>query len=166
MISLLEFLNPIIFWKVLRRVVINAQNRRYYVKQMKTLERNGTLKQIGMRLDMRSRAYYILNLEPETLMMGSDVLDLERSRVLESINLRKATFEKLDLIELIEIETSRIKDEDYYAYLIQVKYRPSSTFWDLAHVIGWIATFATLFFGVASNWAELLSIPNKYIKSL
>ena len=165
MIALLEFLNPVFFWKVLKRVLINAKNRRYYVKQMALLERNGTLKQIGMRLDMRSRAYYILNLEPETLMMGSDVLELERSRVVESVNLRKPTFEKADLIELIEIETSRIKDEDYYAYLIQVKYRPSSTAWDLIHAIGWAALAATLIIFLIGNWLEMWAFLNKYIKS-
>lgn len=142
MIGLIDFLNPLLFWKVLKKVLINIKNRRYYVQQMQKLAEDGTLKQMGMRLDLRSRAYYILNLEPETLMMGSEVLDLERSRVLESINLRKAVFEKADLVELIEVETQRIKNEDYYAYLIQVKYRPSSTYWNLAHAISWITLFA------------------------
>lgn len=139
MMGIIDFLNPLLFWKILKKVLINAKNRRYYVKQMQKLEEDGILKQMGMRLDLRRRAYYILNLEPETLMMGSEVLDLERSRVLESVNLRKPTFEKADLLELIEIKTQRIKTEDYYAYLIQIKYRPSSTVWNLVHVISWIS---------------------------
>jgi len=106
---------------------------------MLKLNRNGSLSQVGMRLDMRRRAYYILNLEPETLMMGTEVMELERSRVLESINSKKLIFETAELTELIEAKTERIKTTDHYAYLIQIKYRSMSGFGDWAHVLAWLS---------------------------
>jgi hypothetical protein len=137
--TVFEFLSPIIFWAKLKKIVISVKNWNFYVKTMRVLNENGTLKQMGMRLDLRSRAYYILNLEPETLMMGTEVLDLERSRVLESINLREPTFQNAGLIELIEVKTDRIKTDDYYAYLIQVKYRPAANRWEWFHVVSWLS---------------------------
>lgn len=161
--SFLELLNPVIFWQVLKKVLINARNRNYYVKQMRLLDESGTLKQIGMRLDMRSRAYYILNLEPETLMMGAEVLELERSRVMESINARKSTFEKAGLYELIEIDTTRIKNDDYYAYLIQVKYRKSASIWNLLHVITWSIGFAALLYYIVSRLPQIVEFGKSLI---
>jgi hypothetical protein len=141
--TIFEFLSPIDFWGSLKRAVINVKNWDFYVRRMRQLKQDGSLAQLGMRLDMRSRAYYILNLEPETLMMGSEVLELEKSRVLESINARKGLFEKAELFELIEIKTERIKTQDHYGYLIQIKYLPSSTSWDWFHAISWIAISTT-----------------------
>lgn len=136
--TLLEFLHPGIFWKNLKKVTRDIQNRHFYGRKMRELEENGTLKQFGMRLDMRSRAYYVLNLEPETLMMGAESLELEKSRVLESINVRKGIFETAELTELIEAKTERIKNAEYYAYLIQIKYRPISNLGHVSHVLGWM----------------------------
>jgi hypothetical protein len=160
--NLIEFLSPIVFWQVFKKVLVNLKNRSYYVKQMKTLDENGTLKQLGMRLDMRSRAYYILNLEPETLMMGQEVLDLEKSRVMESINVRKPAFMKANLFEMIEIETSRIKNEDYYAYLIQIKYRPSATIWNWVHIISWTASITILAYYILSQQSKIV----EFVKDL
>lgn len=145
--TLLEFLNPSIFWRSLTLIVKNIRNRNFYINQMLMLNRNGSLSQVGMRLDMRRRAYYVLNLEPESLMMGTEVMELERSRVLESINSKKLIFETAELTELIEAKTERIKTKDYYAYLIQIKYRPLAGFGNWAHVLAWLnlATVATVY---------------------
>jgi len=104
---------------------------------MKRLFADGSLKTNGMRLDKRNRAYYVLNLEPETLMMGEEVLELEKSRVYESLLKKKPLFEKAGIGELIEAETERIKNEDYYAYLIQIKYRPIATLWNVIYIAAW-----------------------------
>ena len=105
---------------------------------MRELDAAGSLAQFGMRLDMRNRAYYIINLEPETLLMGSEVLELEKSRVFESINLRKPLFATVDLSEIIEVKTERIKTEDHYAYLVQIKYRPLAKIQDHVYFFTWI----------------------------
>lgn len=135
--TLLEFLNPVNFWTTLRLAVRSAANHRFYNQKMRELDRNGSLKQFGMRLDMRSRAYYVINLEPETLLMGSEVLELEKSRVFESINLRKPMLENAGLGEIIEAKTERIKTNDHYGYLVQIKYRPIATVGDHLYLSSW-----------------------------
>lgn len=140
--KLLDALHPKMFRDTLIMVFRNFVNWRFYKKQMKILNEDGSLKQNGMRLDKRNRAYYVLNLEPEILMMGEETIDLERSRVYESLGKKKPLFEKAGLGEIIEAKTDRIKDENYYAYLIQVKYRPIATAWNVIYVVVWLAALA------------------------
>lgn len=149
--EILNLLNPITFYETLVRCVRNIVNHRFYKSQVKKLKNDGSLKQLSMRLDMRSRAYYILNLEPETLMAGAEALELERSRVFESLSLRKPIFEKAELGELIEAKTERIKTEDYYAYLIQIKYRPSAKFRDYFYALTWLTAAAFLIYWITQG---------------
>ena len=156
--TLYDFLSPKRFWKTLRSVSNNVENWNYYRQTMQSLRDTGTLSQAGMRLDMRNRAYYIINLEPETLMLGSDVLELERSRVLESIAVRKPIFENVNLGEIIEARTERIKTGEYYAYLIQIKYRPTVSIGNWVYLIMWLATYSSLALFGFSNMEYLVNI--------
>jgi len=142
--TLLEALKPRTFYETCVQVFRNFANRRFYTKQMKRLFADGSLKTNGMRIDKRNRAYYVLNLEPETLMMGDETIDLEKSRVYESLLKKKPLFEKAGIGELIEAETERIKNEDYYAYLIQIKYRPIATLWNIIYIAAWAAVAGLL----------------------
>lgn len=133
----LQFLSPVTAWRTALRIIRNERNHRFYNNKMREMEINGSLAQFGMRLDMRNRAYYVINLEPETLLMGSEVLELEKSRVLESINIRKPMFTSADLSEIIEVKTDRIKTEEHYAYLVQIKYRPLAKIQDYLYLLTW-----------------------------
>ena len=140
--KLRDAFHPKMFRDTLIMVFRNFANWRFYKKQMKRLNADGSLKQNGMRLDKRNRAYYVLNLEPEILMMGEETIDLERSRVYESLGKKKPLFEKAGLGEIIEAKTDRIKDETYYAYLVQIKYRPIATIWNVIYCFVWLAALA------------------------
>lgn len=155
---LLNFLDPRSFWERLGLVIRNYRNLIFYKKTMRELAENGSLKQYGMRLDKRCRAYYVLNLEPETLMLGQEVLELERSRVFESLGQKKVVLESAGLAEIIEAKTERIKTEDYYAYLIQIKYRPLTKLADLGLLCMWLGVLTLCVFGIfqlAGHWQEI-----------
>lgn len=102
--------------------------------------------------------YYALNLEPEILLMGEEAIELEKSRVYESILKKKPLFEKAGLGELIEAKTERIKNEDYYAYLIQIKYRPTSTRDNLFYAIIYGAVVSLLAYALIQIGFEYQSI--------
>ena len=154
--TLLQFLNPVTVWQTALRIIRDERNHRFHNKKMRELDANGALAQFGMRLDMRNRAYYVINLEPETLLMGSEVLELEKSRVLESINLRKPMFANADLAEIIEVKTERIKTEDHYAYLIQVKYRPLAKLQDYMYIFSWLGLAGLAAYGLTKLMASFL----------
>lgn len=180
--TILEALKPKTFYESLSQVIRNYSNWVFYKKTMVRLFENGTLKQYGLRLDSQKivtpavvntftnnvkkpaktsrgmfsrpkyRAYYVLNLEPETLMMGSEVLELEKSRIYESLLKKKVMFEDAGLGELIEAKTDRIKTDDFYAYLIQIKYRSTAAFSDVAYILLWAVSVVTLTYFVI-HWS-------------
>ena len=133
-----DFINPFTFYETIVVIIKNLKNFIFYRTKMSAINKTGVLKQTGLRLDRRARAYYVLNIEPELLMMGQDTLELEKSRVFESLAKKKELFETHNLTELIEAKTDRIKTSDYYAYLIQIKYRPMATFSNHIYVLSWL----------------------------
>ena len=133
-----DFINPVTFYETMVIIVKNLKNFIFYRTKMASINKTNVLKQAGLRLDLRARAYYVLNIEPELLMMGQDTPELEKSRVFESLTKKKELFENHNLTELIEAKTDRIKTSDYYAYLIQIKYRPMATFSNHIYVLSWL----------------------------
>jgi hypothetical protein len=133
-----DFINPFTFYETVVIVIKNLKNFIFYRTKMSDINKSGVLKQTGLRLDRRARAYYVLNIEPELLMMGQDTLELEKSRVFESLAKKKELFETHNLTELIEAKTDRIKTSEYYAYLIQIKYRPMATVSNHVYVLSWL----------------------------
>jgi hypothetical protein len=133
-----DFINPFTFYETAVIIIKNLKNFIFYRTKMSDINKSGVLKQTGLRLDRRARAYYVLNIEPELLMMGQDTLELEKSRVFESLAKKKELFETHNLTELIEAKTDRIKTSEYYAYLIQIKYRPMATVSNHVYVLSWL----------------------------
>ena len=133
-----DFINPFTFYETVVIIIKNLKNFIFYRTKMSAINKSGVLKQTGLRLDRRARAYYVLNIEPELLMMGQDTLELEKSRVFESLAKKKELFETHNLTELIEAKTDRIKTSEYYAYLIQIKYRPMATVSNHVYVLSWL----------------------------
>jgi hypothetical protein len=86
------------------------------------MEDQGLLSKFNLRVDILRRVYYVINLEPETLF-ANDSIDLEKSRVFESVNKIEGIFADNNLVEIIEVLSKRIKTDEYYAYLVWIKFR-------------------------------------------
>lgn len=164
---ILDFLNPISFWKNVTSCYKDVINYRFYRKVISKLEAEGLLKDKGMRTDLLRRVYFVINLLPETLLAGGDVDLLERSRVTEAIAERNQVFMKDGLLEIIEADYRRIKTADYYAYLVWIKYRWSSAISTWIKAILWIsllviliANYQVAINGAQSVWAWYLQINN------
>jgi hypothetical protein len=114
-----------------------------------------------MRYDWLRRVYFVINLLPETLLAGTDTDLLERSRVTEAIAERNQVFMKDGLLELAVADYRRIKDTDYYGYVIWIKYRSVSSFSDWAHVALWLSAL-----GIAAVNYQLAVDVAQYIKNL
>jgi len=110
-----------------------------------------------MRADTLKRVYFVINLLPETLLAGSDVELLERSRVTEAIAERNQVFMKDGLLEIIEADYRRIKTAEYYAYLVWIKYRWESKNFNLVqdHFVDFIAGNNSC---ELSNWSNCCQV--------
>jgi hypothetical protein len=119
--KLLNYLNPVEAFNSAKIIAKDISNYRFYRNKITDLEEKGFLKQWNMRADWIKRVYYVINLEPETLLATGDLADLEKSRVFDSVAKFQGKFADLNLTEIVDISTERIKDSEYYAYLIWVK---------------------------------------------
>lgn len=158
---LLKLINPIVVFGKAVVCFKEVANYRFYRRKIKELNKSGMLKDKGMRTDWLRRVYFVINLQPETLLAGSDTEMLERSRVTEAIAERNQIFTKDGLLEIVQADYRRIKDNDYYAYLIWIKYRTISTLSDWAHVIVWFAAL-----GIAAMNYHVIIEAAWYIKDL
>jgi hypothetical protein len=164
MSRLLNFLNPLSFWENVMTCYRDVSNYVFYRKTINQLAKDGLLREKGMRTDLLKRVYFVINLLPETLLAGGDVELLERSRVTEAIAERNQIFIKDGILEIIEADYKRIKNEDYYAYLIWVKYRSVSTLGTWLRAIVWISLLITLTANYQMFIDCVIYLKNLYVK--
>lgn len=123
--AILSFLNPRKVIESVQTIYQDTSNYLFYRKKISILEKEGIFQSLNMRSDWLKRVYYVINLEPETMLATGDLIELEKSRVYESVYKFQGRFADHNLVEIVDITTQRIKDSDFYAYLVMVKYRTS-----------------------------------------
>ena len=164
--GLINFLHPVTAYENLVSAIKDVSNYRFYRNQVATIEKRGFFKTMKMRVDWLKRVYYIVNLEPETLLAGQDVADLEKSRVFDSLSLVKGVISEYNLSEVINISTKRIKTEDVYAYLVWIKYKITTTKGKLFQLITWsvLAGYLVhlLFYGY-KHIDQIIAFVNQFI---
>jgi hypothetical protein len=156
--GLLNLINPIEAFNSARTVLKDLTNYWFYRKQIKAINEAGIFRTKKMRVDSLCRVYYVVNLEPELQLATGDLIDLEKSRVFESVSKVQGIFADHNLIEIVDVSSKRIKDDDYYAYLVTIKYRVESELSDLVKtvILGVMVYYLVhLGFWVGENWAFL-----------
>lgn len=133
--GLLDLLNPIEAIGSVKTIAKDISNYRFYRKKIKLIEESGIFKDRKMRVDYLSRVYYVVNLEPELQLATGDLVDLEKSRVYESVYRLQGVFADHNLVEIVDVSSKRIKDSDHYAYLVTISYKVESETSDLIRSI-------------------------------
>ena len=157
--AILSFLNPRKVIESAQTIYQDASNYLFYRKKISVLENEGVFKALNMRTDWLKRTYYVVNLEPETMLATGDLIELEKSRVYESVYKFQGRFADHNLSEIVEITTQRIKDSDFYAYLVTVKYRTLSKAGDFYNAVcasAVVAYLVKIVIQVYINRAEVL----------
>ncbi len=151
--KLLNFINPVIAFNSTKDIIKDLNNYVFYRKQIKKMETQNFFKDLNARTDLLRRVYYVLNLEPETLLATGDLADLEKSRVFESVSKIQGRFADHNLVEIINVSSTRIKTDEYYAFLILIKYDSKFKFSNLLRVLGFalIAYFGITYIGYLVN---------------
>lgn len=153
--GLLNLINPVEGVQSIKRLAQDIINYRFYRKQIRSIEAAGFFKPKKMRVDYLCRVYYVVNLEPELQLATGDLIDLEKSRVFESVAKLQGIFADRNLVEIVDVSSKRIKNEDYYAYLVTVKYKVDSEWIDClkAVVLGALGYYAIhLGIELGENW--------------
>lgn len=143
--GLLNFLNPVEAFSALKSIVKDLSNYVFYRKQIKKMNEQKLFDVVNGRVDWLRRVYYVINLEPETLLATGDLIDLEKSRVYESISKIQGRFADYNLVEIVDVTSKRIKDLDFYAYVVLIKYDAKSSVKDFFRVL---TLGVALYFGI------------------
>jgi hypothetical protein len=143
--GILNFLNPVSVFNSARSIIKDLSNYLFYRKQIKKMVSQNLFSDLKARTDLLKRVYYVLNLEPETLLATGDLADLEKSRVFESVSKIQGRLADYNLVEIINVSSTRIKTTEYYAFLILIKYDSQFKFSNLLKVLVWAVL---IYFGI------------------
>lgn len=166
--GLLNLINPIEGIRSVKSIVKDLVNYHFYRKQIKSIDEAGYFKTKKIRTDWLSRVYYVVNLEPELQLATGDLLDLEKSRVFDSVSKIQGLFADRNLTEIVKVSSKRIKTDDYYAYLVTIQYQIESVWIDLIKpaILGTILYWAIhLGIKISENWEGLFSYLNHLVNS-
>lgn len=156
--GLLNLINPLEGIRSLKALVKDVMNYRFYRKQIKSIDDAGFFKPKKMRTDWLRRVYYVVNLEPELQLATGDLIDLEKSRVFDSVSKIQGIFADRNLTEIVKVSSKRIKSDEYYAYLVTIEYQIESEWLDLikTSILGAICYYSVHFgIMVSENWEAL-----------
>lgn len=142
--GLLNMFNPVLAIRSARTIIKDISNYLFYRKQIKSMNEQKLFDVVNGRVDYLRRVYYVINLEPETLLATGDLIDLEKSRVYESISKIQGRFADHNLVEIVDVSSKRIKDEEYYAYIVTIRYDSQLVVRDILRVLilGTLSYFA------------------------
>ena len=159
--GILNLLNPIRTFYSIKILLKDLSNYRFYRKQIKKMKDQKLFDVVEGRVDWLSRVYYVLNLQPETLLATGDLIDLEKSRVYDSISKLQGRFADNNLVEIVEVNSKRIKDSEVYAYLVTIGYNVQSKVRDLTQILIFCAFWYILVsyaISISENYQEVLSL--------
>jgi hypothetical protein len=165
---MLDILNPVKAVQSLILVVKDISNYLFYRKKIKKINEEGFFKERNIRVDSLNRVYYVVNLEPELQLATGDIIDLEKSRVYDSVSKIQSVFANNNLIEIVNVSSKRIKSEDYYAYLVTISYRKNFEWKDVFRIlILGVASYYLIHFGIwlGENWDSVTGYVSNKLNS-
>ncbi len=120
----LSELNPIKVFKNILLQLKDLQNQRTYVKIVNELNGSGKLQAIGLSLDQSSNLYIGVDLNPELLMYSDTSKEsVELKMIGEKMTKYTDFLLKEGLLDSIKVDYDRVKNEEYYGYVVQISYR-------------------------------------------
>ena len=120
---LLNNLNPLVMFSTLFAIIRELLDYRKYALSIERMDKEGLLSDNGFE---RGPLYSILrgvNLRPETLLYGEE--DQERFElgfVAEAMKKYNELLAKEGILNLVTTKTKRIKNENYYGYVVSIIY--------------------------------------------
>jgi hypothetical protein len=145
--------NPI---KKLRLMLREIDNYYFFMRQVEIMEDTGVLKHNKIKRNEDHAIYGAINMPPELLMYHNEVeLDrLEKTFFGNEMTKISDVFLQYDIIELYKIEYERIKTDDYYAYVFNIKYK-----WQFCNPVSVITYSVGICLAVATAaWLAVLAI--------
>lgn len=151
---ILDKLNPIKVYKSLSDNIEDLVNYFKYKKIVFELNKDGKLEKVGLTMDSSANLYIGIDLNPELLLYSETSQESVELKLI-SEKLKKYTdfLTKEGILDSIKMDYDRIKNDDYYGYVLQItydfkKYRKISFIYSISYflsILGLILSGAIYF---------------------
>jgi len=156
--KLIQRINPVEVFKSLIGALKELLRYRKYSKILKELDEEKKLSEIGIKLE-KNLMYIGVNLNPELLLYGGESQESVELKFVSEAMMKYTDFlQKEGILDAISADYERIYNENFYGYLVQIKFKMSKyklrrLLYDLGYIL--TATSGTI--------AGIFSIVNKFI---
>ena len=112
-------------FKKLRAMFREVENFYFFIRQMEMFADSGELKQYKLKMNEKHCIYGAINLPPELLLYNNDkdLEQLEKTFFGNEMKKLNDVMLKYDIMELYSIEFERVKTDDFYAYVFNIRYK-------------------------------------------
>lgn len=144
---IIDYINPVKVYKSLTLGIQDLAKHKRYKEIVSELNSSRKLEEIGLNVDADKNLYIGINLNPELLLYSETSQESVELKLI-SEKLKKYTdfLTKEGILDSVKVEYDRVKNEEYYGYILQIKYdftkyRKKRFIYDLSY----FATIVTLF---------------------
>jgi len=112
-------------FKKLKLMLKEIDNYYFYIRQIEMFNDTGEMRHRMLKMNDKHEIYGAINIPVELLMYNKqeDLDQLEKTYFGNEMAQYNDVFLKYDIMELYKIEFERVKTEDYYAYVFNIKYK-------------------------------------------
>ncbi len=120
---ILRYLNPVNSYQALKESVNDLAKFKKYKKIVFSLQEEGKLEQIGLRLDDGANLYLGINLNPELLLYSETSQEsVELKMVSDKMTKYTDFLTKEGIIDSVRVDYERVQSEEYYGYVLKISY--------------------------------------------
>jgi hypothetical protein len=120
---ILKYLDPTKVYSRLSLAIKDLLKHKKYKRVILELQKSGKIEEIGFRVDEQCNLYLGINLNPELLLYSETSQESVELKLI-SEKLKKYTdfLTKEGILDCVRVEYDRVKTEEYYGYILQIKY--------------------------------------------
>lgn len=123
MSKLRKYILPHLVYSSFSKAVEELNYFRKYKKILSGFEEDGTLKQMGIRLEDDGTMFFGVNLNPELLVYEMDSQEPVEMRFLtDAIKKYTDFFSKMSVLDYMIADYQRVKNEEYYGYVVALSF--------------------------------------------
>jgi hypothetical protein len=120
---ILKYLDPTKVYSRLSLAIKDLLKHKKYKRVILELQKSGKIEEIGFSVDEQCNLYLGINLNPELLLYSETSQESVELKLI-SEKLKKYTdfLTKEGILDCVRVEYDRVKTEEYYGYILQIKY--------------------------------------------
>lgn len=161
--NFLRWFSPVFAVKTAVALYKEYKDWDFYRKTVDQLEADGFFNKHNMQVGKEKQFYFGVDIPPETLMQPEDEIErFEKQIIAREVSKLNEPLFKAGIFEYLETASERIKNDDYYGYVIMFSFNfRNFTFWKLVYSILYLGTFA----GILA-WVIFSGFGKEYVMAL